>query len=165
MTPRELEDRLQVSKSWLKRSDIPSLSLGRLRRYLPAAVEEYLGARTSGNWGTHEVTATCGRHFNDEEFVPTQKKRPDGSFTSATAIIRASARQRSRALVSGPGASPRRWVGLEVRQLMTPAQVTKRLQVSESWLKRSDIPFLKLGRLRRYDAAVVEQFISARLAS
>lgn len=49
-----------------------------------------------------------------------------------------------------------------VRKLLTPAQVQKTLEVSESWLKRSDIPFLKLGRLRRYDATVVEAYLAAR---
>jgi hypothetical protein len=94
--------------------------------------------------------------------VPT-KKNP--SSTTAAAIIRDSARQRSRALVSTPTGAPARRSELQIRKLLTPAQVQEALEVSESWLKRSDIPFIKLGRLRRYDVDVVEAYVTARRAA
>ena len=94
--------------------------------------------------------------------MPT-KKNP--SSTTAAAIIRDSARQRSRALVSTPTGAPARRSELQIRKLLTPAQVQEALEVSESWLKRSDIPFIKLGRLRRYDVDVVEAYVTARRAA
>lgn len=36
------------------------------------------------------------------------------------------------------------------------------LQASETWVIRSDLPFVKLGRLRRYYLRDVREFVSAR---
>ncbi len=94
--------------------------------------------------------------------MPTKQNR---SATASAAIIRDSARQRSRALVSKSTGAPARRSELQIRKLLTPAQVQEALEVSESWLKRSDIPFIKLGRLRRYDVDVLDAYVAARRAA
>jgi hypothetical protein len=92
--------------------------------------------------------------------MPTKKTN---TTQLADELVRKSLRKRSRELVGRPREPrPQAAGGFRVRQLMTPLDVQKRLEVSESWLKRSDIPFHKLGRLRRYDAAVVEAYLDAR---
>ncbi len=96
--------------------------------------------------------------------MPTKQNR-SATASSAAVIIRDSARQRSRALVSTPKGAPSRGSELQIRKLLTPAQVQAALEVSESWLKRSNIPFIKLGRLRRYDVDVVEAYVTARRAA
>lgn len=97
--------------------------------------------------------------------MPTKQNRSSTTTATAAAIIRDSARQRTRALVSTPTGAPARRSELQIRKLLTPAQVQEALEVSESWLKRSDIPFIKLGRLRRYDVAVVDAYLAARRAA
>lgn len=83
--------------------------------------------------------------------------------TLGAEIIRRSARSRSRDLVTRSTKSEKGGTReLRALQLMTPREVQQKLRVSESWLKRSDIPSLKLVRLRRYDAAVVDAYVAAR---
>lgn len=99
--------------------------------------------------------------------MPTKKNSslvPSPKPSAAAAdIIRRSVRERSRALVAPPAkAAVKTSTEFRIRKLMTSVQVEEALEVSESWLKRSDIPFIKLGRLRRYDAAVVNEYLAAR---
>ena len=47
-------------------------------------------------------------------------------------------------------------------RLMVVQEVADLLQVSETWVIRSDLPFVKLGRLRRYHVRDVEEFVRAR---
>ena len=102
--------------------------------------------------------------------MPTKKNNslvPSPTLSEAAAdIIRRSVRKRSRALVTPPAkAAATSAAEFRIRKLLTPAQVQEALEVSESWLKRSDIPFIKLGRLRRYDVDVVEAYVTARRAA
>lgn len=84
----------------------------------------------------------------------------------ARSIVKKSTRSQIAALVRPTTGSKRSSESdLMIRKLLTPVQVQELLEVSESWLKRSDIPFIKLGRLRRYDVHVVEQYLTARLAA
>jgi hypothetical protein len=85
---------------------------------------------------------------------------------SAAAIVRRSVREQARELVSKPAKNARKSNSeMRVRWLMTPKQVQEALQVSESWLKRSDIPYFKLDRLKRYDADEIEEYLDARLST
>lgn len=47
-------------------------------------------------------------------------------------------------------------------RLLTSEEVADLLQASESWVIRSDLAYVKLGRLRRYDPQEVRNFIRAR---
>lgn len=83
--------------------------------------------------------------------------------SDAGRIIAKATRERVAELVRPARRSPTSKGGdFRVRKLLTPVQVQEQLEVSESWLKRSDIPFIKLGRLRRYDAAVIDAYLTAR---
>ena len=91
--------------------------------------------------------------------------RPSSTPVTSTAhsIIRKATRQQVANLVRPARRSAKFEAGdFRVRKLLTPVQVQEQLEVSESWLKRSDIPFIKLGRLRRYDAAVIDAYLTAR---
>ena len=46
--------------------------------------------------------------------------------------------------------------------LVTIQEAATALCVSESWLKRSDIPFVKMGRLRRYAVRDIERYVAKR---
>ena len=95
--------------------------------------------------------------------MPTMNNNSPKLSEAAAGIIRRSVRERARALVTPPAkAAATTAAEFRIRKLMTAVQVEEALEVSESWLKRSDIPFIKLGRLRRYDAAVVNEYLAAR---
>ncbi len=82
---------------------------------------------------------------------------------TARSIIQKATRKRAAELVRPARRSAKPEGGdFRIRKLLTPVQVQEQLEVSESWLKRSDIPFIKLGRLRRYDAAVIDAYLTAR---
>ena len=48
-------------------------------------------------------------------------------------------------------------------RLWTLAEAAAYLCMSQSWVRRSDVPVVVLGRARRYDPAEVEAFARGRL--
>lgn len=64
----------------------------------------------------------------------------------------------------GPRAHPSSEI-VTRESLWTTAEAAKYLAVSESWLLRSGIPFIRLARLRRYHPEVVRAYLNARASS
>jgi hypothetical protein len=54
-------------------------------------------------------------------------------------------------------------VTLPTDRLWTLQEAAAFLQMSESWVRRSDVPVIALGRARRYDPAQVMLFASQHL--
>lgn len=63
-------------------------------------------------------------------------------------------------MISSP--SPRPEATPQSVLLVTIKEAAAALCVSESWLKRSDIPFVKMGRLRRYAVRDIERYVAKR---
>ncbi len=86
---------------------------------------------------------------------PTARRRKPQSHTRPTEDTRPSALARR----SPPPATP---AGHGDFELETINGAARRLKVSVSWMKRSTIPFKRLGRLRRYDLRDLERYVAAR---
>lgn len=53
-------------------------------------------------------------------------------------------------------------VPIDQKILVTPDEAAALLSISRDTLERSDVPWVKLGRLRRYDPEQLRAYISAR---
>jgi len=136
---------------------------------MPVAVSNGQDRAGRGPRGAKPLRRQSEPHLQPEEaqLAPARNAQVRPSSTpvtsAASSIIRKSTRQQVANLVRSvrPSKKSER-AEFRVRKLLTPVQVQEQLEVSESWLKRSDIPFIKLGRLRRYDAAVIDAYLTAR---
>ena len=95
------------------------------------------------------------------EAVQRRQSKSSRPAAKLDPIVKKSARQRSLALVSTPSSKTPTGAG-GVVQLLTPDEACQCLKVSTSWLKRSDLPYVTLGRLRRYREDVILEYLDAR---
>lgn len=62
------------------------------------------------------------------------------------------------------GGLPASDVPLPIDRLWTLEEAARYLGMSESWVRRSDVPIVLLGRARRYDPEQVKAYARARLS-
>ncbi len=51
---------------------------------------------------------------------------------------------------------------IDQKLLLTPDEAAALLSISRDTLERSDVPWVQLGRLRRYERAQLEQYVRSR---